>query len=94
MTTGLSRNRRWLRRELDPLGVDRIMREVGFSATADRPTEGHAMVDRGGNMRRVHAVYPDGWRVTLTIKKSGEGSLSWVKKVCTVRVTCRPENAA
>jgi len=76
----------WDRRALKPEAAGQVLRDVGFDRAIDDPEAAHGHFDRQGRLRRVHARYRGGWRVTLKIKADGSGDVSWVRKVKVVRI--------
>ncbi|MDH7971791.1 hypothetical protein QH494_06305 [Sphingomonas sp. AR_OL41] len=70
----------WLRVDIDLSEAGELMRKFGFVMCADDPVESYGHRDRLGNLRRVHARYPAGWRSTLVLRLNGNAKLSQTLK--------------
>ncbi|MGE4323394.1 MAG: hypothetical protein AB7E60_10250 [Sphingobium sp.] len=57
------------------------LRECGPIGGDGDPVEAHALFDAANRMRRIHARYANGWRVTLVIRVDGSYSLSQAIKL-------------
>lgn len=73
----------------DPRIGGQVLRENGFVACDEEPTECRVSFNATGAIRRVHARYPNGWRCTLSLLSNGAYSLSQ-----TIRLTTKPEPAS
>lgn len=71
----------WSKVSLDLPGTGRMIREAGFDKTEGDPIEARGERDPHGTLRRIHARWADGWRVTIVVKKDGTGTLSYVRKL-------------
>lgn len=74
--TGRAKKRGWVRITLSPSEAAPLFRDKGFVGCPDAPERCHGSMDRQGRPRRMHAVYPNGWRATLVFHLDGSVSLS------------------
>lgn len=79
--TGHSKKRGWVRITPLPAEAAALFRDAGFAGYPADPERCHGFRDRQGRPRRLHAVYPNGWRATLVFHLDGSASLSQTWKV-------------
>ncbi|EQB31974.1 hypothetical protein [Sphingobium ummariense] len=76
--------RSWRRVDVTPDNMEMVgakLRECGTMGGEGEPVQAHAHFDRQGRLRRIHAAYENGWRVTINIRLDGSYSLSQAIKI-------------
>lgn len=83
MRAGSPRQRRvgvTVRVPIDVAKADLVLRAAGTLPCEGLPVEALATYDSKGKLKRLHARYPDHWRVTLARCKGGDFALSYAIK--------------
>lgn len=80
----------WRTANADPATVGSLLRQVGLVSVAGEPVSARASYDRAGHLRRITAVFADGWRATLNVRLTGGATLSQSWRT---RLTSEPKSA-
>lgn len=67
--------------------IGALLRDNGGVMCEGDPVEAYSHWDRAGMARRIHAVFANGWRCTMSLRKDGTYSLSQAIKL----VSQKPE---